>query len=205
MTLSEDVGTSTQRERSIPVLETKRLTLRAPRHEDVKAIAVLANDRRIAENTARIPHPYRLADAEEFVAHVNLRDGETCFVLMLEGTLIGVCGIDPREEGAELGYWLGAGYWGHGFMTEAARAVIDYAFGDLRHETLQLGLETLHERNRRVLELRYGLDGRDPRTLDEIGREFGLTRERIRQIEVEALRELAAIREIQGLRTVVTP
>ena len=48
MTLSEDVGTSTQRERSIPVLETKRLTLRAPRHEDVKAITVLANDRRIA-------------------------------------------------------------------------------------------------------------------------------------------------------------
>jgi hypothetical protein len=55
MTLSEDVGTSTQRERSIPVLETKRLTLRAPRHEDVKAITVLANDRRIAENTTRIP------------------------------------------------------------------------------------------------------------------------------------------------------
>jgi RimJ/RimL family protein N-acetyltransferase len=65
MTPSEDVGTSTQRERSIPVLETKRLTLRAPRHEDVKAITVLANDRRIAENTTRIPHPYRLADAEE--------------------------------------------------------------------------------------------------------------------------------------------
>jgi RimJ/RimL family protein N-acetyltransferase len=52
MTLSEDVERSTQREHSIPVLETKRLTLRAPRHEDVKAIAVLANDRRIAENTS---------------------------------------------------------------------------------------------------------------------------------------------------------
>ncbi len=62
MTLSDDVGTSTQRERSIPVLETKRLTLRAPRHEDVKAIAVLANDRRIAENTTRIPHPLYVAD-----------------------------------------------------------------------------------------------------------------------------------------------
>ena len=49
---------------------------------------------------------------------------------------------------------------------------------------------------------RYGLDGLDPRTLNEIGREFGLTRERIRQIEVEALRELAAIREIQGLRAI---
>ena len=74
----------------------------------------------------------------------------------------------------------------------------------LRHETLQLGLEHLPERNRRVLELRYGLDGRDPRTLDEIGREFGLTRERIRQIEVEALRELSALREIQGLRAFVS-
>jgi len=60
----------------------------------------------------------------------------------------------------------------------------------LRHEALQLGLEALPERHRRVLELRYGLDGRDPRTLDEIGREFGLTRERIRQIEVTALRKL---------------
>jgi RNA polymerase primary sigma factor len=73
----------------------------------------------------------------------------------------------------------------------------------LRHEALQLGLEALPERHRRVLELRYGLDGRDPRTLDEIGREFGLTRERIRQIEVEALRELSALREIQGLRAVM--
>ena len=68
MTLSEDVLTETRRERSIPVLETERLTLRAPCHEDVKAIAVLANDRRIAENTTRIPHPYRVADAEQFVA-----------------------------------------------------------------------------------------------------------------------------------------
>src|SRR3954471_16495222 len=74
----------------------------------------------------------------------------------------------------------------------------------LRHETLQLGLETLHERNRRVLELRYGLDGRDPRTLDEIGREFGLTRERIRQIEVEALRDLAQMGDLQGLKALIS-
>ena len=80
---------------------------------------------------------------------------------------------------------------------------MDAVADQLRHEALQMGLSALPERYRRVLELRYGLDGQDPRTLDEIGREFGLTRERIRQIEVEALRELAAIREIQGLRTVV--
>jgi hypothetical protein len=59
MTLAEDFVTQTQRERSIPVLETKRLTLRAPRHEDVKAIAVLANDRRIAE----IPLAFRILTA----------------------------------------------------------------------------------------------------------------------------------------------
>src|SRR6201985_2944245 len=122
MTLSGDVGRSTQRGHSIPVLETKRLTLRAPRHEDVKAIAVLANDRRIAENTTRIPHPYRLADAEEFVANVNRRVGEACFVLMLDGTLIGACGIDPRDEGAELGYWLRAGPWGPRGSHAAGRA-----------------------------------------------------------------------------------
>jgi RimJ/RimL family protein N-acetyltransferase len=152
MTLSEEVLTDTQRERSIPVLETERLTLRAPCLEDVKAIAVLANDRRIAENTARIPHPYGLADAEQFVTTVNRRDGEACFVIMRDGTLIGACGIDPRDDGAELGYWLGAGYWGHGLMTEAARAVIDHAFGDLRHETLQAGARVSNPASRRVLE-----------------------------------------------------
>jgi RimJ/RimL family protein N-acetyltransferase len=152
MTLPDEVFTDSRRERCIPVLETERLTLRAPRHEDVKAIAVLANDRRIAENTARIPHPYGVADAEQFVTTVNQRDGETCFVLMLNGTLIGACGIDPRDDGAELGYWLGAGYWGRGLMTEAARAVIDHAFGDLRHETLQSGARVSNPASRRVLE-----------------------------------------------------
>ena len=60
MTLQE-IPSESFRERSIPVLETERLVLRAPRLGDVKAVAVLANDRRIAENTARIPHPYRAA------------------------------------------------------------------------------------------------------------------------------------------------
>ncbi len=151
MTLSENV-IETARERCIPVLATERLTLRAPRCEDVKAIAVLANDRRIAVNTARIPHPYRLADAEQFIAAVNRRDGEVCFVIAHGDTLIGACGIDPREDAPELGYWLGARYWGRGYATEAVRAVIDYAFGDLEHETLQAGARVSNPASRRVLE-----------------------------------------------------
>jgi RimJ/RimL family protein N-acetyltransferase len=152
MTLSEEVLAQTRRERSIPVLETERLTLRAPRHEDVKAIAVLANDRRIAANTARIPHPYGVDDAEQFIAAVNKSDGEACFVMVLDGKPIGACGIDPREDSPELGYWLGASYWGRGFTTEAVRAVIDYAFGDLKHETLQAGARVSNPASRRVLE-----------------------------------------------------
>lgn len=152
MTLSEDVFDETRRERSIPVLETERLTLRAPRHEDVKAIAVLANDRRIAENTARIPYPYGVGDAEQFIASVNQRDGEACFVILLGSTLIGACGVEPREDGLELGCWLGVPYWGQGYATEAGRAMIDHAFGDLQHETLQAGARVTNPASRRVLE-----------------------------------------------------
>jgi RimJ/RimL family protein N-acetyltransferase len=152
MSLSEEVLVDARRERRIPVLKTERLTLRAPRPEDVTAIALLANDRRIAENTARLPHPYGVSDAEHFVAIVNQREGEACFVIMLDDTLIGVCGVDPREDGPELGYWLGASYWGRGFATEAVRALIDHAFGDLQHETLQAGARVSNPASRRVLE-----------------------------------------------------
>ena len=68
------------------------------------------------------------------------------------GTLIGACGIDPREDAAEIGYWLGVPYWGRGFATEAVRAVIDYAFGDLEHETLHAGARVSNPASRRVLE-----------------------------------------------------
>ena len=57
MTLLDHRVPETFRERCTPVLETERLTLRAPRLGDGKALAQLANDRRIAENTARIQHP----------------------------------------------------------------------------------------------------------------------------------------------------
>ena len=58
MSLTQEVLVEARRERRTPILETERLTLRAPRPEDVTAIVLLANDRRIAENTARLPHPY---------------------------------------------------------------------------------------------------------------------------------------------------
>jgi RNA polymerase primary sigma factor len=66
----------------------------------------------------------------------------------------------------------------------------------LRSQALAQALGTLSERERQVLALRYGLDGSDPKTLEDIGRRLGLTRERVRQIELETLRRLATLREM---------
>jgi hypothetical protein len=129
MTLLE-IPSESLRERSIPVLETKRLVLRAPRLGDVKTLAALANDRRIAENTARIPHPYRSADAEEFIASAN-RGNDTAFLITQRNgqgnaQVVGACGFSQLDRHPpEIGYWLGVKHWGKGYATEAVRAMID--------------------------------------------------------------------------------
>ncbi|MGH3019453.1 MAG: sigma-70 family RNA polymerase sigma factor, partial [Gaiellaceae bacterium] len=69
----------------------------------------------------------------------------------------------------------------------------------LQKEALDRALESLPERDRRVLELRYGLDGEEPHTLEHIGRRLGITRERVRQIEIESLSRLASLREIEAV------
>ncbi len=71
----------------------------------------------------------------------------------------------------------------------------------LQKEALDRALESLPERDRRVLELRYGLRGEEPHTLEHIGRRLGLTRERVRQIEVESLARLASLRDIGAAAT----
>jgi len=142
------------RNESIPVLATERLMLRAPQAADAKAIAGLINDRRIAENTARIPHPYGLADAHAFLAEVNRDPGEPAFLIALrDGTIIGGCGIHVRSgRDPELGYWIGVPYWGRGYGTEAARALIDHAFGALGCERLVSRARVSNPASRRVLE-----------------------------------------------------
>jgi RimJ/RimL family protein N-acetyltransferase len=138
--------------RRIPVLKTERLVLRALYQCDVPVIALLAGDRRVAENTARIPHPYPADEAEQFVAQANRQNDSATFAITLDGALIGACGIDVREDSAELGYWLGVPFWGCGYATEAVRAVIDYAFGELGHEVLHSGARVSNPASRRVLE-----------------------------------------------------
>lgn len=155
MTLLEECPSESFREACIPVLETKRLTLRAPLLEDAKTVAALVNDRRIAENVARIPHPYRKTDAESFIAGANRPDGEAVFLITLrDETIIGACGLmlQDKEQAPELGYWLGVEHWGQGYATEALHAVIDYAFTDLGYPALSAAARVTNPLSRRVLE-----------------------------------------------------
>jgi RNA polymerase primary sigma factor len=80
-----------------------------------------------------------------------------------------------------------------------AEPVDDTVAVALRADALRAALDRLSPRTRRVLELRYGLAGGDPMNLDVIGREVGLTRERVRQLEVEGLAELARMPDVAGL------
>ena len=92
--------------------------------------------------------------------------------------------------------------FGH-FLTDENEALPDeVAEEELRKAALRRVLSCLSPRERRVLELRYGLDGQHPRTLDEVGRTFNVTRERIRQIENQSLKKLRALAEAQVLKDV---
>ena len=92
--------------------------------------------------------------------------------------------------------------FGHFLADENAKAPDEAAETAMRKEVLKRVLGTLSYRERRVLELRYGLDGEQPRTLDEVGRTFNVTRERVRQIENQSLKKLQAMAESQRLRDV---
>jgi RimJ/RimL family protein N-acetyltransferase len=149
----QEIRTPTLREARGCVLETERLTLRRPTLADVKAIARLANDRRIAENTRRLPHPYLQEHAVEFVRTTANSGGETVFLIEHDLTPIGMVGISWREaEAPELGYWLGMDHWGRGFGTEAARATIDFFFEEFDHDLLYAGARVVNLSSRNILE-----------------------------------------------------
>jgi RNA polymerase primary sigma factor len=90
--------------------------------------------------------------------------------------------------------------FGHFIADQSVPRPDEAAESTMRHETLRRALDMLSYRERRVIEMRYGLDGEQPRTLDEVGRAFEVTRERVRQIEHQALRKLQALADSQTLR-----
>jgi len=90
--------------------------------------------------------------------------------------------------------------FGQFIADERAESPYERAVEILTREALRAALEDLGYRERRVLELRYGLGGEHPRTLDEVGRRFNVTRERIRRIQNQSLKKLQNVPEAQNLR-----
>jgi len=119
-------------------MRSPRLTYRPIDARDASRIAVLAGDWDIARMTARIPHPYSLVDADQWIASI----GGDEFVRAVEhqGELIGAVGyIEHDREQAEIGYWIGKPWWGHGFATEAARTMMNHCFLEAGFKRLTCG------------------------------------------------------------------
>src|ERR1700761_4228652 len=95
----QDIRPTALREAGRCILETERLTLRKPTLADVNAIVRLAGDRRIAENTRRLPHPYSQGDAVEFVRSIPA-GRETVFLVEKDFAPIGMVGVDWRDQDA---------------------------------------------------------------------------------------------------------
>jgi RimJ/RimL family protein N-acetyltransferase len=110
---------------------TERLLLRPGWAEDAPALAATIADERIVRNLATAPWPYRLRDAEAYLAQP--RNPLLPSFLVFERTdgeprLVGSCGLARRASGAvELGYWIARPFWGRGFATEASSALVDIA------------------------------------------------------------------------------
>lgn len=153
-----------------PVLETKRLMMRPPHRADIEDLAIIGNDREIAEMTSRMPHPYTQDDALAFIEGFETGQYEGCIyaiTLTETGRLIGMGSVENRTRfgGLEIGYWLGKAYWGKGFATEAASALVDLAFRVTETDVVLAACRTNNPASRKVLQKQgfelLGLDEMD--------------------------------------------
>lgn len=161
-----------------PRIETARLRLRALAPADAKTVQRLAGEREVAMTTANIPHPYPDGMAETWIpTHAELWRERRALVLgiTLKSTdeLVGCTGLhlEPLHERAELGYWIGRPYWGRGYASEAARALVEYGFGVIGLRRIQAHYMAHNPASGRVME-NAGLrpEGRSPCAMKKDGR-----------------------------------
>ena len=139
-----------------PVLATERLILRPPHPDDADAYAALANNLKIAAMMTGMPHPYSRTDADSFIARTAEPDGTGCTLAVTDkatGRLLGSCGLSfDKEKRLRIGYWLGEPFWGKGYATEAAHALVDFAFRNHSLTQLNAWCRLSNPASRRVIE-----------------------------------------------------
>jgi len=168
-------------------LADKARTIRMPVHVVEKLNKIVRSERKLRAELCREPTPAEVA------RDLDLPVDEVEQIMRSAQTPVSLEKPVGDEEESEFGH----------FLTDENVPLPDEAAEvALRKETLRKILSTLSHRERRVLELRYGLDGEHPRTLDEVGRTFNVTRERIRQIENQSLKKLRALADAHSLKDV---
>jgi RNA polymerase primary sigma factor len=163
----------------------KARTIRIPVHMVEKLNNVVHVERQLVQSLGREP------TAEEIAIELRCTPREVRDVLRISQLPVSLEKPIGEEEDSSLGDFV---------EDETAESPFETATVIMQRENVWHALSVLPDRERQVLEMRYGLTGRRPLTLEEVGQEFGVTRERIRQIENNTLKKLQKLPEAQRLR-----
>ncbi len=163
----------------------KGRTIRIPVHMVEKLNKVVHVERQLVQQLGREPSP------EEIAAELETTVREVRDVLRMGQQPVSLEKPIGEEEDSALGDFV---------EDQTAESPFELASEHLRRENLRRALNALPAREREVIEMRFGLTGERPYTLEEVGRAFNVTRERIRQIENHTLKKLEALPEAQRLR-----
>ena len=168
-------------------LADKARTIRMPVHVVEKLNKIVRSERKLRGELGREP------SSAEIARDLDLSPDEVEHIRRSSQVPVSLEKPVGDEEESEFGH----------FITDDSSPLPDEAAEEsLRKDMLTKILGMLSARERRVLEMRYGLNGEQPRTLDEVGRAFNVTRERIRQIENQCLKKLRALADAQKLQDV---
>src|ERR1039458_8226771 len=173
------------RQATARALADKARTIRIPVHIVEKLNRIGRAERKLVTEFGREP------TAEEIAEVTGLEPEEVEAIKRSARAPISLEKPVGDEEQSEFGQFI---------ADEKAESPYERAVEILRNDALRDALENLGYRERRVLELRYGLGGEHAHTLDEIGRTFNVTRERVRQIQTQSLEKLQNLTEAQQLR-----
>jgi RNA polymerase primary sigma factor len=163
----------------------KARTIRIPVHMVEKLNKVVHVERQLVQQLGREPAP------EEVAAELECTVREVKDIQRMAQLPVSLEKPIGEEEDSELGDFV---------EDEEAESPFEMALENLRRENVRKALDVLPSREREVIEMRFGLTGSEARTLEEVGRAFGVTRERIRQIENNTLKKLEMLPEAQRLR-----